>query len=186
MKNLLESTSSSTKDNLMARFAFPQNCCLIPIHYLYTNTNIRIPCISTKLQLVCYLSCDVLLQLHPGGKILQKKTGLTFSSWIPCRLWFHFFCQNNVLTSSTCCLESWWWKLESHPGQTWILNQFWSEETKQRSHCAAWWYIQDTCALAFRCFSTWLFNCEPFPKFSFPCMCFTMQPALVVFQRKWN
>ena len=39
---------------------------------IYTNTNIRIPCISTKLQLVCYLSCDVLLQLHPGGKILQK------------------------------------------------------------------------------------------------------------------
>ena len=49
MKNLLESTSSSTKDNLMARFAFPQNCCLIPIHYLYRNTNTWI-----KTQITCF------------------------------------------------------------------------------------------------------------------------------------
>ena len=39
---------------------------------------------------------------------------------------------------------------------------------------------------AFRCFSTWLFNYEPFPNLAFLCVCFTMQAALVVFQRKWN
>ena len=229
MKNLLESTSSTTKDNLMARFAFPQNCCLIPIHYLYRNTNTRITCFAFPQNCFHYLYTNLKIPIK-----------------IPCLVWYHihYLYTNEKYTNAmhfhktaasllpvlwcTPATPSRWKsppkKLGSHFPLGFLAGSdftfFFVKTMFSLPRLVVWNHGGGNLSLILVTLESWtnfdlkkqnnghivqpddIFRtlvhwpsgvfqrdfsiANPFPNLFFLCVCFTMQDALVVFQRKWN